>query len=686
MRIRNLLLACIGIVGIIAVLGAGSRAVDAFYGSRMLSAAMRAAEGLKLSMVLSERISAERSKVGTLLGIMPPGQGLALEAVARTRSGVETALKDVMPYAGDVSPDLTLALKTLHNIYDEAVLLGGTAKPDEIVRVDRAFVIAAATAQQVLSRLIEEHERLLNRFTPNYGQLVAIATLSQALREVAGFRSALLSPHLAQNQLSRGELRELDELSGQVQSAWRHIQVTVMQVAKPSAELLRAYQVTNETIMGEGDRQYRALITALGDARTPDMNIAQYRAWTSPMLTNALLLRNVIFEELNKTFIKEQHSRSCLAVLGLVGMLLAVAVAIGATWLIMRRVALPLSRLTRTVTLLADGDLDVDIADSKRSDEFGNLSYAVLILRDRAREAKRLRNAVKAEETSKLEAAAILRSAARLFEEASTSGIVLVQQVETTLKEAVHSLDLASQRTAGQTRAAATEVARALSQVEILAGAVGSVELTVNEVADCMEDAALAVAGAEVGAETALVHIISLAGVASRIGAIVTVISGIAERTKMLALNASIEASRAGGAGKGFAVVAAEVKNLAAQTARATDEVKTHIDAIQGASNQAGNIIRLLSTQVAAVSQAAGSVMTAIRQQRTATDDISTAARTASAGATNAAAQVEKAAEWTQGAQMLALTLPQMAEDIGKATGSLRAEIDTFITTVRDAA
>ena len=352
----------------------------------------------------------------------------------------------------------------------------------------------------------------------------------------------------------------------------------------------------------------------------------------------------------------------------------------------MRRVTKPLSRLTHSVTLLAEGELDVEIAGSGCSDEFGSLSYAVLVLRDRAQEARRLRLEAEAEETAKMEGAAVLTSAARTFEDASASEMVLVQHCEAMLRKAVHSLDLASQHTADQTRSAALQVAAAASHVEVLTGAVATVEVTVDDVACRMAAAAAAVAGAENGAGIALAHIIDLAEVASRISAIVHVISEITARTKLLALNASIEASRAGAAGRGFAVVAAEVKNLAAQTARATDDVGTHIHAIQSATNQASDVIRMLSTQVAVVSQSAGSVVVAVRQQRAATDDIMTAVRIASEGASVAAAQVEEAAERTHEARTLALTLPRLADDIGKATGSLRAEIETFITTVRQAA
>ena len=686
MRIRNLLLVCIGIVGFVAVIGAGSRVIDAFHDHQQLRTAMRAAVNLRLSMTLSERISTERSKIGTLLGMNPFGRSDTLEKLERARRGVEESLKDVLPNAGKTTEPLTRSMAKLRIAHDDAIRLGEAAKPDETMLADRSFVLAAAATQQVLSRLLEEDERTLNRLAPKYAQLVALATLSQALREVAGFRSALLSSELARNQMSPTDLRDLDELSGQVRSAWSHIQVSVTQVAKPPAELLQAFQTMTTTIMGEGDQRYRALITALGEGRAPGMSVAQFRDWTSPMLANALIVRNVVFEELATRFAEENRRKVWQAIFGLLGTALAVTVALGAMVLVERRVASPLSRLRSIVGLLASGKLDVEITGFNHADELGSLAHAVLVLRDRAVEARRLRLAIEVEEAAKLEAAEVLRSAAVDFEDASASRLVVVQNSETMLKLAVRSLEFASRQTTDQTRAAAADVAVAASQVEILVGAVATVELAVNAVSLSIANATAVVAGAESGASTALVHIVDLADVASRISAVVFVISNIAERTKLLALNASIEASRAGPAGRGFAVVAAEVKDLAAQTARATDEVEAHIEAIQQATSQASHVIRMLSSQVNAVSQATGSVVIAIEQQRAATSDITSAARIASAGAATAATQVEKAAGRTREAQSVALSLPALAEDIKEATGSLRVKIDQFINTVREAA
>ncbi len=686
MRIRNLLLACIGLVSFVAVLGAGSRAIEGFVDRARLVAAMHAATGLRLSMVLSERISSERSKMSTLLGIAPPGQADPLRALGDARDAVDVAVQAALPYAGAVAGPLTQSIAELERAHDQATNGRAGFAPAEITRLDRQFVLAAAASQRVIASMIEENERTLNRFAPRYSQFVVLATFSQALREIAGLRSALLSPSLARNQLSGPELRELDELSGQIRSAWNRIQLSFSQIAKPPAEMLQAYQVMSTTVMGEGDRRYRTLITALGEGRTPDMTIAQYRAWTSPMLANSLLLRNTVLQELAVRFAVEQRQKAWQVALAITGILVTVALAGGALWLIMRRVVLPLGRLTDIVGQLAEGELAVEIAGYARDDELGSLAQAVLVLRDRAIAARRLQAAVHAEEAIKLRAAAILRSAALTFEHASASELLLVHDGETTLRQAVHSLDLASRRTVEQTHAAAVDVVAAATKVEVLAGAVAAVEATVNDVSISMAHAAAAVSGAESGAGTALVHILELADVASRISRVVHVIQDIAERTKLLALNAALEASRAGLAGKGFAVVAAEVKSLAVQTAQATGEVATHIGAIQHATSQASDMIRRLSAQVATISLAASSVVVAIEQQRAATDDIAVAARTASAGALNAATQVQLAAKRTEEAQVLALTLPTLAEDIKNATGSLRSEIECFVNTVREAA
>jgi methyl-accepting chemotaxis protein len=520
---------------------------------------------------------------------------------------------------------------------------------------------------------------------PAYGQYVQLAHLSQQLRESDGLRSALLSPSIGAN-MPPIRLRDMDELSGRVTLLWQRIELAMKQLTDPTPAILEAHQIMARTVMGEGDRIYRSLITALGTGHPAEMTSAEYRVWTSPMLANCLLLRNAVFDDLTVRFAAARHQAGLQLLFAVACAIAAAAASVGAAWQVLCRVAQPLSHLTVAVTQMAEGDLAAHIPCVSRKDELGRMARAILVLRDRASEAQRLHALAETEQLAKLKAASLLAEAALLFEHASAEQLIQVHEGEVTLKQTAQSLDSASFMTALQTQDAAAGVAEAVTNVETLAVAVKKVSATVMDVSARMADAVVAVGGAAKEASAALAHIGELTAVASRISAVVDVITGIASRTNLLALNATIEAARAGDAGKGFAVVASEVKSLAAQTARATEEVAGHINAIQLATTRATDGIGTLSAQVGAVSEAAGDVAAAVELQRIATGEIALAAKTASTGAAQAHAKVAEAADRTQNARKVAAALPGLADGIANATGALRSEIGRFIDVVREAA
>ncbi|MCG5240332.1 methyl-accepting chemotaxis protein [Azospirillum doebereinerae] len=233
--------------------------------------------------------------------------------------------------------------------------------------------------------------------------------------------------------------------------------------------------------------------------------------------------------------------------------------------------------------------------------------------------------------------------------------------------------------------AAAAGAERASVNVQAVAAATGQLAASFDEI-NHQTAAATSVAGDAVSMALRTDRTVGeLSEAADRIGGVVALIREIAAKTNMLALNATIEAARAGEAGKGFAVVANEVKGLAAQTARATDEIAAHVHRMRRVADGAGEAIRAIGSTIASIEQTSTAVAGAVQQQNAVTGDIAGNVSDAAAGAgvvIAAISTVQRAAERTNG----------VVGEINAATGelsqqalALQEQIDAFIARVRAA-
>ena len=258
----------------------------------------------------------------------------------------------------------------------------------------------------------------------------------------------------------------------------------------------------------------------------------------------------------------------------------------------------------------------------------------------------------------------------------------IVGQSAVAMKAAAQSLLATSDHTLHRAEGAVRGSNAASANVETAAAAAEELSASIKEISRQLAQANEVVRGAAADATATNDDIAALARVAQRIGDVVRLIQDIAEQTNLLALNATIEAARAGEAGRGFAVVASEVKSLAVQTAKATKEIASEISSIQSSTGEAVAAIRTITQRMQDINSHSSEVVGAIAQQELATGEISHNVASAADGAKAVVAALGDVASGVTQTRSSAQTVLAASEEVENATVKLRGEVEDFLRTV----
>ncbi len=352
-----------------------------------------------------------------------------------------------------------------------------------------------------------------------------------------------------------------------------------------------------------------------------------------------------------------------------------------------RGISRPMVGMCAAMRELASGNFDVVLPGLGRKDEVGEMASAVEEFKTRAVERAE-RDAAEREAQNKAASdvrGAELRRFADNFEQA-VGGIVSnvsssASQLEasaTTLTRTVEAAQELSGRVAG-----ASEEASA--NVQSVAAATEELSTSVHEIGRQVKESSRIAGEAVAQAEQTDARIAKLSRAAQQIGEVVKLITAIAEQTNLLALNATIEAARAGEAGRGFAVVASEVKSLASQTAKATDEISSHIAGMQDATQESVAAIKEIGQTIGQISKIAGNIAASIQQQSSATHEISKNVQSAASGTHQIAESISEVNRGTSETGVASGEVLNSAQTLAIESTRLRQELDRFMANIRAA-
>jgi methyl-accepting chemotaxis protein len=354
-----------------------------------------------------------------------------------------------------------------------------------------------------------------------------------------------------------------------------------------------------------------------------------------------------------------------------------------ATFLIGRSISRPLTDLARQMARLAGGDLSPSsrIAHNEKS-ELGEIALALDVFRANAIKQHDLQDALSEARKRDQERQRHFEEQVQRFERTITAVVsALTKQVDQ-LRSSAGTLSEAAETATFEAATAAHVSASAADNANAVAAATEELSCSIREISDQAHRTNAVVEAATHEANRTNKDVAGLASAAEEIGSIVAVIRGIADQTNLLALNATIEAARAGEAGRGFAVVAAEVKELSAQTARATDAIAEQIQAIQSSTGTAVVAIQSVVGKVAEIQAFTGAIAAAVEEQTAAAQEIASNVSLAAEGSQKAAKSSGEVSQVAGKTKQQAASLSSVSLHLSEATAQLSKAVADFVSAI----
>ena len=694
LNIRNLLVTAVALLSLLGLAVSGYVLHNASVDRAIASDAASINETADLLLESAGQWARERGATNLALNAANPATAAQVTAISSYRKSADHAFERAIARLSDRNfanrEQLVAAAKRAHGVVlelrgqaDAEITKPTTGRKPEVVSKWAPTITALIVASQnlrVAAAMDEDNVQARLSSLQNLKHFVWI------MSEYLGRERAVVAGMIAAGRpMTAQEVSTLGAFRGRVEAAWDYVQAYAAKSSSAPAVSTAADRLRERVFRGFEDTRKAIYAAGLGGGTYP-MNSAEWFSQSTAAIDEVIALSALASQEAAR--LAETAQRSSLRKLMLNGFLMAFSLALAALtlWMVISRIVRSLGQITAAMGKLAGGETSVVVPCTTRRDEMGSMARALLVFKENAVKVLGMQAEREAlEKTAREERAAAMARLADAFEGAVGEIVEAVASASTQLEGSAGTLSTTAERAQELTTMVAAASEEASTNVQSVASASEEMASSVNEIGRQVQESAKIAGEAVEQARRTHHRVNELSDASRRIGDVVELINTVASQTNLLALNATIEAARAGEAGRGFAVVATEVKALAEQTAKATEEIRRQISDIQNATQDSVSAIEEIGVTIGRISEISSTIASAVEEQGAATQEVARNVQQAAQGTQQVASNitdVQRGADETGAASSQVLTF---AQSLSQESSRLKSEVGRFLEMVRAA-